>query len=79
MEIEELSDELKQFVQGLKYAASTIENDIYDALEMAKDEEDFLHTALEFMRNLSFEVLDVMSSIDSMIDDRKDVELRQYE
>ena len=41
MKIEDLPEEMREMVEGLKHGSATIENDVKDALEIASDLEDF--------------------------------------
>lgn len=41
MEIEDLPEELREMVEGLRHGSNTIECDVKDALEIASDVDDF--------------------------------------
>jgi len=56
MKAEDLPKELREMVDRLEYASSTIQNDIMDALDEAKDPQDFIEKAKARLESLKLEI-----------------------
>lgn len=68
MELDDLSEGLKEYVKNLKHSSSSIENDVADALINSKDEEEFLELAFRSLTILGNEVLEVRDNIEMLWD-----------
>lgn len=64
MKIEDLTEEQREFIHGLKNYSSTIECDIRDALDNANSIAEFIKLAKEYMSNLKAECNTVTEEIE---------------
>lgn len=63
MDIEDLPEEIREMVEGLKDGAATIECYVKDALEIAEDTEDFKERVSCEMASLIAEAQEVMNTL----------------
>ncbi len=68
LEVENIKDlELKELVSsGLKYASSTITNDLYDVLDSGSDEEELIMNWQSSLKNLKGEVDAYLNSLEKL-------------
>lgn len=63
MEIEDLPEDLREMVEGLRHGSNTIECDVKDALENAESLDDFKANVSNAMHDLVGEIKEIMETL----------------
>lgn len=63
MEIEDLPEDLREMVEGLRHGSNTIECDVKDALENAENLDDFKENVSNAMHDLVGEIKGIMETL----------------